>query len=136
MNLFNQQSMAKVLQLRHELQSVRKCSLGISDYILKIKEIGDDLLAAGQVITDYDLLASMLGGLGHEFDPVVVFISSERNTVTMQEAQYLLMLHKQRIEQLNISKQLDVSSSISTNFAASNNGDKKIYKNCRRKLQQ
>ncbi|KAL5830200.1 hypothetical protein ACOSQ3_019668 [Xanthoceras sorbifolium] len=65
--------------------------LSINDYILKIKEIGDALLAAGQIVIDFDLSASMLGGLGHEFDPIVVLVSSQRNTMTMQEAQYLII---------------------------------------------
>ncbi|KAL5839772.1 hypothetical protein ACOSQ4_012380 [Xanthoceras sorbifolium] len=70
----------------------------------------------------------MLGGLGHEFDPVVILLSSQRDTVTMQEAQYLLILHEHRIEQLNTSKQIDVSC-LSANYASSGNGDKNIYKN-------
>ncbi|KAL5737446.1 hypothetical protein ACOSP7_030207 [Xanthoceras sorbifolium] len=41
--LYSQKSMAKVLQLKHQLQNARKGSLSISEYFLKIKTLGDEL---------------------------------------------------------------------------------------------
>ena len=115
--LFSQQSLAKVVQLHHQLQNTKKGAMNIGDYILKIKEIGDGLVAAGQVITENYLISSILSGLGRDYDPIVVVVSSQRNTMKVQEAQYLLMLHEQRIEQLSSSGQIDVSS-LFANFAA------------------
>ncbi|KAL5764660.1 hypothetical protein ACOSQ2_017254 [Xanthoceras sorbifolium] len=44
-NLFAQQSMAKVLTLKEELQNITKGSMKISDFVLKVKSLGDGLKA-------------------------------------------------------------------------------------------
>lgn len=63
--------MTRVLQLKQQLQNIKKCSSSISDFILKVTTIGDDLRAANQVVTDYDLILTIMNGVGHEYDPVV-----------------------------------------------------------------
>ncbi|KAL5822979.1 hypothetical protein ACOSQ3_020938 [Xanthoceras sorbifolium] len=100
--------MAKVLQLKQQLQVLKKGSSSIADFILKIKEIGDGLRSAGEVVTNCDLLLNVLNGLGHDFDPVVVMITSQESTMTLYEAQYMLMIHEQRIEHLNSAGQINV----------------------------
>ncbi|KAL5767401.1 hypothetical protein ACOSQ2_014184 [Xanthoceras sorbifolium] len=47
----------------------------------------------------------------HEYDHVVVLIDNQKHTITIQEAQYMLMVHEQRIEYLNSTSQIDVSNS-------------------------
>ncbi|KAL5767335.1 hypothetical protein ACOSQ2_014118 [Xanthoceras sorbifolium] len=91
-NLYSQKSMAKVLQLKQQLQNTKKGSLSISDYFLKIKTLKEDLKAAGQTITEYDLVLSVMSGLGHDYDPVVVLLSSQHKYVSLQDAQYMLMV--------------------------------------------
>ncbi|KAJ8768405.1 hypothetical protein K2173_021558 [Erythroxylum novogranatense] len=93
--------MAKVMQLRNQLQTTRKGGESVTDFVLKIKNIGDELLAAGDDIKEKDLIMSVLNGIGHEFDSVVVLISSQLETVSLENTQYQLMLHEQRITQLN-----------------------------------
>ncbi|KAL5738223.1 hypothetical protein ACOSP7_030984 [Xanthoceras sorbifolium] len=46
--VYSQQSMARILQLRQQLQSIKKGSDSISDFVLKLKNIGDALLEAGE----------------------------------------------------------------------------------------
>ena len=41
----------------------------------------------------------MLGGLGQEYKPVVVTITSKTGEITMQEAQFLLMSFEARLEE-------------------------------------
>ncbi|KAK3188711.1 hypothetical protein Dsin_028272 [Dipteronia sinensis] len=48
----------------------------VSEFALKVKTIGDALKSTGEMIRDHDLLLNMLNGLGHEYDPIVVLISS------------------------------------------------------------
>ncbi|KAL5805659.1 hypothetical protein ACOSQ4_028392 [Xanthoceras sorbifolium] len=114
--------MARVLQLKQQLQNTKKGSLSISDYCLKIKTLGEALKAAGQTVSEYDMVLSVLNGLGHDYDPVVVLLSSQHKAVTMQETQYLLMVPEQRIDQLNIVSQVD-DSPMSANFASNNAGN-------------
>ncbi|KAL5742812.1 hypothetical protein ACOSP7_029544 [Xanthoceras sorbifolium] len=121
--LFSQQSLAKVLQLKQQLQSVKKGSSSISEYVIKVKGFGDGLKSAGQTVTDRDLLLSVLNGLGHEYDPVVVLISSQQTTMSLYKAQYMLMTHEQLIEHLNSVSQVDISSSanLTVNNSTRNN---------------
>ena len=40
-------------------------------------------------------------GVGHEYAPVFVLIQHSTQEVSVEEAQYMLMVHEQRIEQLS-----------------------------------
>ena len=44
----------------------------IPDYFLKMRNIADTLASTGQLISDGELLLYILGGLGLEYDFVVV----------------------------------------------------------------
>ncbi|KAL5855714.1 hypothetical protein ACOSQ4_005516 [Xanthoceras sorbifolium] len=105
-----------------QLQNLRKVSSSIADFVLKVKVIGDGLRSAGQVITDRDLLLSVLNGLGHDYDPVVVMITSQQHSVSLHEAQYMLMIHEQQIEHLSSISQIEVSAP-TANFVAQHNSN-------------
>ncbi|KAL5766579.1 hypothetical protein ACOSP7_017196 [Xanthoceras sorbifolium] len=96
-----------------EVTYLKKGSSAVVDYILKVKSVGDGLRSAEEVVTDRDLLMHVLNGLGHEFDSVVVVLSSQQNTITLHKAQYLLMINEQMIAHLNAT---EVSSPLA-NFA-------------------
>ncbi|KAL5850765.1 hypothetical protein ACOSQ4_008778 [Xanthoceras sorbifolium] len=100
-NLYSQKSMAKILNLSQQLQTITKGSHSVSDFVLKIKNIGDALSTAGEEVSERDLLLSLMHGVGYKYDAVVVLISSQRSTISLEEAQVLLLIHEQRIEELN-----------------------------------
>ena len=56
----------------------------MDECILKIKGLVDSLLVVGQVIIDADLILYILGGLGNDYEVVVINLTSREN-VTMQE---------------------------------------------------
>ncbi|KAL5751675.1 hypothetical protein ACOSQ2_022182 [Xanthoceras sorbifolium] len=76
------------MQLRHQLQNTRKGSLKMSDYILKMKGISDNLAAAGSPMTEQDLVMSILSGVGNEFDSVVVHLTAQEDSVTINEKRF------------------------------------------------
>lgn len=53
---FGVQSEARVLQLRYELNTLKKESLSIEDYCVKMKGIADKLASVGSSITENDLM--------------------------------------------------------------------------------
>ena len=55
-NLYLRQTIAKSFQLKQQLRSVKKDSMSINDYILKIKTIGYSLAAIGEPLNDKDVL--------------------------------------------------------------------------------
>ncbi|KAK2652973.1 hypothetical protein Ddye_012829 [Dipteronia dyeriana] len=88
--------MAKVYQLKQELLTIKKGSLSISEYFLKIKIFRNNLRTVGQIATEFAMVLSVLNGLGHDYDPIISVITSLHNKVSMQEAQYMLMVHEQQ----------------------------------------
>ena len=82
----------------------------VSEFVLKAKTIGDALKSTSEMIRDHDLLLNMLNGLGHEYDLMVVLISSHKQIMSIQEAQYLLKIHEQKIACLNTVSQVDTKN--------------------------
>ncbi|KAL5794663.1 hypothetical protein ACOSP7_003257 [Xanthoceras sorbifolium] len=126
--------MAKILQLRQQLQSVKKVADSISDFVLKIKNIGDALLGAGEEVNEKDLLLNLMSGVGHEYDPVVVLIANQYKTISLEDAQFMLLMHEQRIEQLNTATQISVGGASAHYASSSNKGNNNIrggYNNAR-----
>ena len=68
--LFVTKSKARLLHL----QTTKKGVMSIEDYILKMKSIAQDLMTAGQLVIDDELVLYILGlrGLGPKFKSVIV----------------------------------------------------------------
>ena len=71
-------------------------------------------------MSDQNLLLSVLNVLSHEFDTVVVLVSFQQNSMSLHEAQYMLMIQEQMIEHLNTVAHVDVIPS--ANFVSNSNG--------------
>ena len=56
------------MQLRYELDTLRKESMSIEDYCSKMKMLANKLACAGDNITKKDLLIRTLNGLGSGFN--------------------------------------------------------------------
>ena len=106
--LFSTKSKDRLLHLRFLLQTTKKGSLSIEDYFMKMKTIAQDLMSAGQSVSDDEFVLYILGGLGLEFDSVVVNLTS-KDSVTLPKAQFLLQTQELRLETLNTNPIVDVS---------------------------
>ena len=84
-------------------------------FILKMKARANDLMAAGQAISDDELILYILGGLGPEFESIIVNLTS-RESLTLQEVQYLLQTYEMKLENLSASAMLDISNSTAANM--------------------
>ncbi|KAB5529228.1 hypothetical protein DKX38_019309 [Salix brachista] len=112
------------LNLRFQLQSLKKGNLSIHDYMLKMRSLSETLASAGQLISDDELTLYILGGLGHDYDSVVVNLTSRHDQVTLQEVQYMLQSQEMRLEQLNLSTPSDTytpNANLATYFRKSLN---------------
>ena len=108
--LFSTRSRAQILQLRGSLQTTRKGTESVEEYILKMKGISHALMAAGQHVSDDELILYILGGLGSDCESVVVNLTS-RDSVTLQEVQYLLQTHEMRLEHLTTASVVEFPNS-------------------------
>ncbi|KAL5732409.1 hypothetical protein ACOSQ2_032101 [Xanthoceras sorbifolium] len=80
-----------------------------------------DFLQWKKIDYERDLLLSVLQGLGNEYDACIVTITALQSTITVQDAQLLLMSYEARLDQQTSSASLTLSSA-STNFVQSGNG--------------
>ena len=55
---------AQIIELRIQIQTIKKGSQTAQDYLRRIKFQSDQLAAEGELVTDKDLVLYTLGGLG------------------------------------------------------------------------
>lgn len=79
------------------LNTLRKESLSVEDYYIKMKAIADKLANAGSPITEKDLLLTILNGLGPGYRDIATFITNSR--MEFDDAYALLLTHETRLEQ-------------------------------------
>lgn len=96
--LFHSQSKARAMQLRSQLQVLKKGESSIDDYILKFREISDHLFNIGQPISDSDLISYILQGLGAEFESISVVLSSKCDEISLHDVQFALQTHELRLQ--------------------------------------
>lgn len=89
--------MAKSFQLKQQLRSIKKDSLSVNDYILKIKTIGHALTTIGEPLGDKDLLLAILNGLDHDYETIISLITYQMDEINIKKVQYLLLMHEQRL---------------------------------------
>lgn len=76
------------MQLQLQLQTLKKGELSVDAYFLKMRELADQLAAAGKPIADDDLIMHILSGFGAEFDVVVVNLTNRSDNLNLEEVQF------------------------------------------------
>ena len=64
--LYSTNTKARKIQLKNELNNMKKNNLSVNDYVLKIKEVSDALGSIGATPEDDDLVSAVLNGLNDE----------------------------------------------------------------------
>ncbi|XP_073259761.1 uncharacterized protein [Populus alba] len=72
---FSSSSKARIMQLRLELQSMKKGSLSMIDYIIKVKGAADNLATIGELVLEQDQIMNLLRGLKSDYNAVVTAIN-------------------------------------------------------------
>ncbi|KAH6760579.1 hypothetical protein C2S51_017528 [Perilla frutescens var. frutescens] len=78
--------------------NTEKGDLSVDEFFLKMRGFAYLLSAAGQAITDDELLLYILAGFGIEYDAVVVNLTHRAGSVDLQEAQFVLQSHEMRVQ--------------------------------------
>lgn len=100
--LFTTQLKARTLQICFQFQSLKKENMFIRDYMLKMTSLAENLSTAGQIILDEELILYILGDLGHDYDLIVITLTSRPDTITLHEIQFLLQSQEMHLEQLTL----------------------------------
>ncbi|KAL5765177.1 hypothetical protein ACOSQ2_017771 [Xanthoceras sorbifolium] len=95
-------------QIRSQIQGTKKGSMTIIEYVLKLRTLVDSLAASGYLMSERDLLFSVLQGLGNEYNAYIVTITALQSTITVQDTQFLLMSYEARLDQQTSSVIIDL----------------------------
>lgn len=101
--LFASRSKARVMQFKLQLQTLKKGGQSMKDYLSKMKKHVDMLAACGHPISEEDPVLYILGGVGVEYESVVVHITSRSEFLSPADASALLLAHEGRIESYNVT---------------------------------
>uniref|UniRef100_A0A453DLV4 Uncharacterized protein n=1 Tax=Aegilops tauschii subsp. strangulata TaxID=200361 RepID=A0A453DLV4_AEGTS len=71
-----------------------------SAFIAKMKNLGDELAAAGRPVSDPEMVDYVLAGLDRDYDPVVAAIGAVKTTITVDELFAQISAFDQRVEML------------------------------------
>ncbi|KAK0577492.1 hypothetical protein LWI29_033906 [Acer saccharum] len=87
------------MQLKLQLQTLKKGGSSMSEYLMKKKSIMDALAYIGTALTTDDKIMYILNGLGAEYDSFVIPITSMPGNYnySLPEISALLLTHEARI---------------------------------------
>lgn len=105
----------------------KKGNLSIFDYFCKIKQIVTTLATAGHPVNDFEFTASLLGGLGPEYDPFVTFVTTCVEPLSMNNMFGHLLTHEARIAQHHQTDSLFPIANIATRSSNSHYGRNKTF---------
>ncbi|KAI9199081.1 hypothetical protein LWI28_027040 [Acer negundo] len=86
----------------------------------KSQSLSENLASAGQPIIEAELISLILGGLGMEYDVVVVNVTGRQGEISLQEVQYQLMSYESRLAKHNNPISLDMNN-VSAQYAFNGN---------------
>ena len=124
---FGTQSKSRLLHLRYMMNSTRKDYMKITYYFIKMKNISNNMAAAGSALSKDDLILHILSGLGPDYNSVVTYITSQVGIgkMDLNEAYAMLLTQEARIEQQShMLADTDMKNNYEANFAQ-NRGPKK-----------
>ena len=109
-NLYQSQSRARVMQLRHQLQTTTKGSSTIMDYVDKKRTISHSLALAARPITDEELMSDILFGLDSSYGPFRFAINPHLDNLTTDSLLGLLLQEEEKLAEETKSFQLQANS--------------------------
>ncbi|KAL5568947.1 hypothetical protein UlMin_025522 [Ulmus minor] len=113
--IFSSSSRAQIMQLRLELQTLKKGSMSIMDFLMKLKSFADSLAVFGENVSEQDQIMNLLAGLGVDYNVVVIAINSKDERISLEAVYSMLLSYEHRLEQQNL---VDNSLVMTANYAS------------------
>jgi gag-polypeptide of LTR copia-type len=126
--LHSSQSMAKVLDLKLQLQTSKKGGSTCSQYLVQIQSLADRLRSVDHEISDQELILFIMQGLGSEFESFVTSLTTRYEFPSMIEFSSLLLAHEARLlNNLRSSSTSSVNLTTQTDKTDSKQSDTSVY---------
>lgn len=84
-------SWSHIIQLKTQMQSVKKGTQSITEYVQKIKHISDNLAEVSCSVDEEDLIIHTLNGLPPEYGPFKTSIRTCSHPISIEELHVLLL---------------------------------------------
>ncbi|KAH6827086.1 hypothetical protein C2S53_004692 [Perilla frutescens var. hirtella] len=114
---FSSQSRARLMQLKFQLQTLKKESSSMNDYLNKVKTCCDILCSAGERVSDDNQILHILTGLGQQYNDIMVSLTYRVEPCTLREVKALLLSYESRLEMVEHLAISTEGSSPTTNMA-------------------
>ena len=95
---FATRSKARIIQIKGLLQSTKKGTMSIDEYVLKMKSFAASLAQAGEPLAEESLCLYVLGGLGPEYEATVINLTNRSETLTIQDVLFSVHNQEMRIQ--------------------------------------
>jgi hypothetical protein len=83
--MFASKTRARAVNTRLALATTQKDNMTVTEYIGKMRFLGDEMSAAGRPLEDDELVEYILTGLDDEFDPVVSSVLARTEAISVSE---------------------------------------------------
>jgi hypothetical protein len=80
------------INLQVALATMHKCNMNVTEYVSKMKNLGDDMLAASRKLDDEELVEYILSSPGEDFNSVVSTVCGRVEPIPFGEI-YAQLLH-------------------------------------------
>ncbi|PRQ35183.1 hypothetical protein RchiOBHm_Chr5g0077241 [Rosa chinensis] len=95
---FSTVSRANIIQLKTDLQTIKKGTDSIDKYLLRIKHARDQLRSVGVHIVDEDIVVVTLNGLPEEYSMIKTVIRARDSSISLKEFRAQLLAAERDIE--------------------------------------
>ncbi|CAA0837847.1 Unknown protein, partial [Striga hermonthica] len=120
---YSGQSKARLMQFKLQLQTLKKGNLPMREFLSQVKACCDALGTACEPLSEQNHILHILGGLGQEYNAVVVVVTTRIEAYTLNEVHSMLLSLESRMDlQTQPTINLD-GSSPSAHYASQNTGN-------------
>ncbi|XP_004310263.1 PREDICTED: uncharacterized protein LOC101298676 [Fragaria vesca subsp. vesca] len=120
---FSTVSRANIMQLKTDLQTIKKGADNIDKYLLRIKHARDQLNSVGVSILDEDIIVVTLNGLPDEYAMIKTVIRARDTAIPLKDFRAQLLAAERDIEkQFDLSGVMSAMAAQNTSFRNNNFG--------------
>ncbi|XP_019053422.1 PREDICTED: uncharacterized protein LOC104598178 [Nelumbo nucifera] len=113
--LYASKSRVRVMQLHFELRCFKKGALSVPQYLQKVKNLTDNLIATGEPLFDTDYILTILSGLDLEYESFITAVTTRVDAYTVEDVKGMLLNQKIRLGQIKGSH-----GSLDSNYPVAN----------------